>query len=89
MGILGLKHSFVEWIGQGSSVDFPSEPEGTIIMKEPTALLAVWQDDWGTFAANMALLLLALAAVGVAVIVRARRRRPNILVRSVLGLNCA
>ena len=79
LGILGLKHSFVQWIGQGSSVDFPSEPEGTVIMREPTALVAVWQDDWGSFALNVALLLLALAAVAVAVIVRARRRRPNTL----------
>jgi hypothetical protein len=79
LGILGLKHSFAEWIGQGSSVDFPSEPEGTVIMKEPTALLAVWQVDWASFILNVGLLLLALAAVAVAVIVRARRRRPNTL----------
>jgi hypothetical protein len=77
LGILGLKHSFVEWVGQGSSVDFPSEPEGTITMKEPTALLAIWQDDWGAFILNMVLLLVALAAVGVAMVIRARRRRPN------------
>ena len=81
LGIIGLKHSFVKWIGNGSSLDFPSEPEGTIIMREPTALVAVWQDDWGSFALNVALLLLALAAVAVAVavIVIARRRRPNTL----------
>ena len=78
LGILGLKHSFVDWIGQGSSVDFPSEPEGTVVMKEPTALLAVWQDDWASLILNAGLLLLALAAVAVAAIVRARRRRPNI-----------
>jgi hypothetical protein len=77
LGLLGVKHSFIKWIGHGNSVDFPSEPEGTVIMKQPTALLAVWQDDWATFAVNLALLLLALAAVGVAVIVRARRRRLN------------
>lgn len=78
LGILGLKHSFVEWIGQGSSINFPSEPDGTVIMKEPAVLLAVWQDDWGAFVLNVGLLLFALAVVGVAVIVRARRRRKNI-----------
>jgi hypothetical protein len=75
LGILGLKHSFVEWIGQGGSIDFPSEPEGTVIMKQPTALLAVWQDDWTAFTISVGLLLLLLAVVGVAVTVRARRRR--------------
>jgi hypothetical protein len=77
LGMLGLKHSFVEWIGQGSPVDFPSEPEGTVIMKEPTVLLAVWQDDWAALIQNVGLMLLALAVVGVAVIIRARRRRPS------------
>jgi hypothetical protein len=78
LGILGLKHSFVEWIGQGSSIDFPSEPEGTVIMKEPTVLLAVWQEDWGAFVVDVGLLLLLLAVAGVAVTVRARKRRPSI-----------
>ena len=78
LGLLGVKHSFTKWVVNGGSVDFPSEPEGTVIMKEPTALLAVWQDDWGAFVLNLGLLLLALAVVGVVVIVRARRRRPNI-----------
>lgn len=79
LGLFGLKHSFIRWTGYGRSVDFPSEPGGTVIMREPTTLLAVWQDDWGSLAANVALLVLALSAVGVAVIVRARRHRPNAL----------
>lgn len=79
LGLLGLKHSFVTWIGSGSSISFPSQPEGTVIMKEPTALVAVWQDDWASLVANLALLLVAVVAVVVVVIVRARRYRPRTL----------
>ena len=77
LGLLGQRRSFVEWIAHGSSIDFPSEPEGTVIMKGPTVLLAVWQDDWGPLILNAVLMFLALAAAGVAVVIRARRRRLN------------
>lgn len=75
LGLLGLKHSFAMWVGSGSSISFPSQPDGTVIMKEPTTLVAIWQDDWASLVVNLAVLLVVVAAVGVAVIVRARKYR--------------
>ncbi len=73
LGRLGGKRSFVEWTGSENILGLPIEPTGTVVVKEPTAIQAVWAEDWSSFFVILALLL-AITAVAI-LILSARRRR--------------
>jgi len=75
LGILGLRWSFTQWRGSNNFLGLPTEPQGSLIMKEPTKIQAVWQDDYSSLALNIALVILVIAVVGVALAARKRRSR--------------
>ena len=75
LGLLGLRRSFTGWVGSGDFLGVATEAHGSVMMKEPTAIEAVWQDDWNSLLFNVAVLILAVAAVGVVAIARSRKRR--------------
>jgi len=75
LGLLGLKRSFTQWAGSNNFLGLPMEPQGSLIMKEPTTVEAVWQDDYGSLVLNIAIVILVVALVGVAVTARKRRSR--------------
>lgn len=72
-GLLGLKRSFTQWVGSNNFLGLPMQPQGSVRMKEPTTVEAVWQDDYGSLALNVAIVILVIALVGVAVTARKRR----------------
>jgi hypothetical protein len=75
LGLLGLRRSFSQWVGSNNFLGVSVEPQGSLIMKEPTDIEAVWQDDYSSLALNIALVILVVAIVGVAVTARKRRSR--------------
>jgi len=75
LGILGLRRSFTQWVGSNNFLGVPVEPQGSVTMKEPTTVEAVWQDDYGSLALNIAIVILVVALVSIAVTVRNRRSR--------------
>jgi len=75
LGMLGLKHSLVEWVGSDSFLGVPVGPRGSLVVREPTVILAVWQEDWGSVLFNIAVLLVLIAVASVAVILEVRKRR--------------
>jgi len=75
LGMLGVKRSFMKWVGSGSFVGIPVEPRGSLVIREPTTIQTVWQDDWSEALVNMTILLILAVLVGVGVIVRGRRPR--------------
>jgi hypothetical protein len=74
LGILGLRRSFTRWIGSNNFLGLPAEPQGSVIMKAPTAIEAVWQDDWSPLILNIAVVLLGVVALCGAAIVTSRKR---------------
>ena len=75
LGILGLRRSFVRWSGSDNLLGVPVEPEGSIVMKEATAIGAVWEYDYSSLIANLGVfLLVAVAACVVAILMRRRSR---------------
>jgi hypothetical protein len=75
LGILGLRRSFIQWVGSNNFLGVPVEPQGSVTMKEPTTVEAVWQDDYGLLALNIVIVILVIAVVGVALAARKRRSR--------------
>jgi hypothetical protein len=75
LGMLGLKYSLVEWVGSDNFLGVPVGPRGSLVVRGPTAVLAVWQEDWSSVTLNIAVLLVLVAAAGVAVILWIRRQR--------------
>jgi hypothetical protein len=75
LGILGLRQSFIQWVGSNNFLGVPVEPRGSVTMKEPTTVEAVWQDDYDSLVLNIAILLLIITLIGVVAIVTGRKRR--------------
>lgn len=75
LGLLGMKRSFTQWLGSNNFLGLSTEPQGSLIMKEPTAIEAVWQDDYSSLTLNIAILILVVAILGVGVAVASRKRR--------------
>jgi hypothetical protein len=73
LGVLGVKHSFVRWVGSNELLGTPESPQGSVAIKEATTIEAVWQEDWSSAFTNTFLGLIALA-VAVAIFVVRRRR---------------
>jgi len=75
LGILGLRRSLLRWSGSDNFLGVPVQPEGSVLMKEPTAIGAVWEYDYSSLIANLgALLLVAVAACVIAILMRRRSR---------------
>jgi hypothetical protein len=75
LGMLGLKHSLVEWVGSDSFLGVSVGPAGSLVVRKPTSILAVWQDNWDSVLSNIAVLLALIAVAGVAVVLWVRKRR--------------
>jgi hypothetical protein len=75
LGLLGLKRSFTRWLGSENFLGIPAEPQGSLIVKEPTTIEAVWQNDYGSLILNITILILVIALLGVVVATKARKRR--------------
>jgi len=75
LGLLGLRRSFSQWVGSNNFLGVSVEPEGSLIMKEPTKIEAVWQDDYSSLALNIGLVILFIVVVGFALAAGKRRSR--------------
>ena len=75
LGMLGLRHSLVEWVGSDNFLGVPAGAGGSLVVREPTAILAVWQEGWDSALFNIAFLLALIALAGVALILWASKRR--------------
>jgi hypothetical protein len=73
-GILGVKRSFIRWVGSDNFLGIPVEPRGSLIVRQPTTIEAVWQNDWSEALVNLLIILLILAVL-VGVVLAARSRR--------------
>jgi len=80
IGLLGLRRSFSRWIGSDNFLGAPVDPQASAVVRGPTTIEAVWQDDWSIVFTNLTTMLLGLIAALVAVIM-IRRRRPTLLPR--------
>ena len=86
MGLLGLRRSFSRWIGSDNFIGAPVDPQGSLVVREPTTIEAVWQDDWSIVFMNLITMLLGLIAAVVAAIMIRRRRRtllPSVIKKDV------
>jgi hypothetical protein len=72
LGLLGVKYSFLRWVGSNNFMGTPESPQGSAELTEPTTVEAVWQEDWSSAFTNTFLIFIVLAAC---VIVVVRRRR--------------
>jgi hypothetical protein len=81
LGILGLGRSFIQWVGSNNFLGVPVEPRGSVTMKEPTKIDAVWQDDYGSLVLHIAILLLIITLLGVVAVVTGRKRRSRSISR--------
>ena len=82
MSLLGLKRSFTGWVGSDNFIGAPVDPQGSVVVRGPTTIEAVWQDDWSTVFTNLVTILLAVIAAGAAVIIVRRRRNQRLSVMS-------
>lgn len=72
-GWLGLKRAFIRWDGSQNFLGIPMEPQGSIIMRGPATIEAIWQDDWSSVTVNLALLITFILGVIVVGVVLRRR----------------
>lgn len=72
LGFLGEKQSFKQWVSSSSLLGIATQPQGSVVMNEPTTIKAEWEEDSSSIL-SWALLLLVVLVVGVVVLVRARR----------------
>jgi len=72
-GLLGVKYSFVRWVGSDNLMGTPESPQGSAVIAEPTTVEAVWQEDWSSAFTNIFLILIVLAACVTILVVRKRR----------------
>jgi hypothetical protein len=78
LGLFGLQRSFTGWVGSDNFLGLPVEPQGEIVMNEPSNVRAVWEDDWASFTANLAIVsgvMLIVAVIMIAIYRRRRRRK--------------
>jgi hypothetical protein len=73
LGTLGLRRSFRQWTGSNSFVGLPMEQQGRLLVREPSVIQAIWEDDWGSVIMN--LVLAAALAVALVVVVAMTRMR--------------
>jgi len=74
LGQLGLKRSFVRWVGSDNLLEPTREAVGSIVMTGPANVKAVWQDDWASMFANPITLLIIATALVAAIIISRRLR---------------
>jgi hypothetical protein len=74
MGALGVKLIFSRWVGSNNFLALPVQTQGQLVMKEPTKIEAIWEEDWG-MVTTAASLLLVVVVFCIAILVTHRRRR--------------
>ena len=68
LGMIGLRKVFNEWVGSHDFLGIPSDPQGSMRLREPTSVTAVWEDDWSGFLFNLGIAILVAALVTAAVL---------------------
>lgn len=76
-GLLGLRRSFVKWTGSNNFLGVQETAQGSVVMKEPTTIEAVWQEDWSSVFLSLGILFLAVVVIASAMVIVARRRRSH------------
>lgn len=82
LGTLGLRRSFRQWTGSDSFLGLPTEQQGSLLVREPSIIQAVWDDDWSAVLSNLAVAAALVIALVVVVAVkgirhdRMRREQP-------------
>ena len=76
-GLLGLRRSFIKWTGSGNFLGVQEAAQGSVVMKEPTTVEAVWQEDWSSVFLSLGILILAVVVIASAMVIVARRRRSH------------
>jgi hypothetical protein len=82
LGLVGVRRLFTGWVGSTNFLGVVTEAHGSVLMKEPTRIKAVWQDDWSSLLFNLSVLILIVAVVGVVAALRIRKRRSQVPVAS-------
>ena len=62
LGLLGVRQSFTRWTGSNDFLGETELPQCSVIMKEPTTVEPVWQEDWSPAIVNTSLVLITLIA---------------------------
>jgi hypothetical protein len=75
LGLLGVKRSFVRWIGSNNFLGAPEAAQGLVLMEEPTKVQAVWQEDWSSSVFNLSIVLALAACILLEVAWRRRGHR--------------
>jgi len=73
LGLLGLKHSFTGWIGSDYFQGLQVNPAGSLVVMEPTAIEATWEEDWSSLILNL-LIVVAVTLACIVVVFRVRIR---------------
>jgi len=73
-GLIGLKWILVEWKGSSSFLGLPVGTQGSLALKGPTNLVAVWREDRSVSLQYAGLLVAAIIVVLVILALRVRRR---------------
>jgi hypothetical protein len=77
LGIFGLKKSLKGWVGSHDFLGLPSEPRGSVVLREPTSITAVWQDDWSTSLLYVGLVAVVMAIAIAAVVLRRQKQQTH------------
>jgi hypothetical protein len=77
LGILGMRKSFKIWAGSQDFVGFPSEAHGSVVMRRPSEINAIWEDSFDPMIISI-IAVLAFAAVLITVFYsRVKKSREN------------
>jgi len=77
LGLLGLRRSFATWTGSANFLGVQETPQGSIVMKGPATIEAIWQEDWSSVFLSLGVLILTIVAITCATVISARRRRSH------------
>jgi hypothetical protein len=72
-GVLGLREAFIGWSGSQDFLGLTDEANGSVIMRGPTTVTAVWGEDWSSVLSTVLVLVLVVAVVVALGFARSRR----------------
>jgi hypothetical protein len=73
LGVMGLKKSFYMWIGSQNLLGVPRGTQGSIAMRQPSTITAVWRDHWDLLVTSV-LVVLVIAAITGTILIGLRKR---------------
>jgi hypothetical protein len=74
LGLLGMKTTFVQWVGSSSFLGLSAASQAAVTMSGPTTVEAIWQEDPLSLLPDLLVMLLIAAIVVIAIITRRRVR---------------